>query len=319
MRVRLGRAAVVALALALAVLPVPARMGGAMVLARACILGCSRWSRRVSDLAPVRAVRRRRRSGSLRPLLWSGCPVLRSAGIAGMLRRSRRPPGGDRQRRLSVVPGRLGHELPPRSAAGATGVRQVATDQGPRGAIRPRRGRSGQRAAAGSRRPRRRTIRRSPARFRRAASAWGRQARAAGVAEAIAVELYFRKAAIDGMTDPFFLEIILNPDVLPLERPFVLAHEWAHLAGYADESEANFVAWLTCIRGVRGCALQRLALGVSARVERAADAGSPGARRRAQLAGPVISPRSVPAMPVRANEYVRPPAARTTPICVRTV
>ena len=51
------------------------------------------------------------------------------------------------------------------------------------------------------------------------------------------------------MTDPFFLEMIVNPDVLPSERPFVLAHEWAHLAGYADESEANFVAWLTCIRG----------------------------------------------------------------------
>jgi len=60
---------------------------------------------------------------------------------------------------------------------------------------------------------------------------------------------YFRWAAIDGMTDPFFLEVILNPDVLPIERPFVLAHEWAHLAGYADESEANFVAWLTCTRG----------------------------------------------------------------------
>ena len=59
---------------------------------------------------------------------------------------------------------------------------------------------------------------------------------------------YFRRAAIDGMTDPFFLEIIVNPDVLPIERPFVLAHEWAHLAGYADESEANFVAWLICLR-----------------------------------------------------------------------
>jgi hypothetical protein len=58
---------------------------------------------------------------------------------------------------------------------------------------------------------------------------------------------YFRKAAIDGMTDPFFLEVILNPDLLPFERPFVLAHEWAHLAGYADESEANFIAWLTCV------------------------------------------------------------------------
>jgi hypothetical protein len=63
------------------------------------------------------------------------------------------------------------------------------------------------------------------------------------------LELYFREAAIDGMTDPFFLEVIVNREVLPSERPFVLAHEWAHLAGYADESEANFVAWLACIRG----------------------------------------------------------------------
>jgi hypothetical protein len=60
---------------------------------------------------------------------------------------------------------------------------------------------------------------------------------------------YFRWAAIDGMTDPFFLEVIVNPDVLPVERPFVVAHEWAHLAGYADESEANFLAWLVCAHG----------------------------------------------------------------------
>ena len=51
------------------------------------------------------------------------------------------------------------------------------------------------------------------------------------------------------MTDPFFLETLLAPDLLDVERPFVIAHEWAHLAGYADESEANFVAWLTCRRG----------------------------------------------------------------------
>jgi hypothetical protein len=36
---------------------------------------------------------------------------------------------------------------------------------------------------------------------------------------------------------------------LEFERPFVVAHEWAHLAGYADESEASFVGWLTCLRG----------------------------------------------------------------------
>jgi len=69
-----------------------------------------------------------------------------------------------------------------------------------------------------------------------------------GVPKASLLGYYFRWAAIDGMTDPFFLEIIINPDVLPIEWPFVVAHEWAHLAGYADEAEANFVAWLTCVR-----------------------------------------------------------------------
>ena len=61
--------------------------------------------------------------------------------------------------------------------------------------------------------------------------------------------LYFRYAAIDGMTVPVFLEIILNPDLLAVERPSVLAHEWAHLAGYADESEASFIAWIAGTRG----------------------------------------------------------------------
>jgi hypothetical protein len=70
-----------------------------------------------------------------------------------------------------------------------------------------------------------------------------------GVPKLSLLSPYFRRAAIDGMTVPWFLEIILNADLLPIERPSVLAHEWAHLAGYAHESEANFVAWLTCQRG----------------------------------------------------------------------
>lgn len=70
-----------------------------------------------------------------------------------------------------------------------------------------------------------------------------------GVPKRSLLSVYFRRAAIDGMTDPIFLEVIVNPDVQPAERPFVLAHEWAHLAGYADESEANFVAWVACARG----------------------------------------------------------------------
>src|SRR5262249_24706552 len=71
----------------------------------------------------------------------------------------------------------------------------------------------------------------------------------AGVPKQSLISHYFRRAAIDGMTDPYFLEVIVNPDVLPFERPFVIAHEWAHLAGYANEEEASFVSWLTCIRG----------------------------------------------------------------------
>ena len=55
-----------------------------------------------------------------------------------------------------------------------------------------------------------------------------------GVPKRSVLTWYFRRAAIDGMTDPFFLEIIINPEVLDIERPFVVAHEWAHLAGYAD-------------------------------------------------------------------------------------
>ena len=59
---------------------------------------------------------------------------------------------------------------------------------------------------------------------------------------------FFRWTGVDGMINPFGLEVLANPDLLPFERPFVAAHEWAHLAGYADESEANFVGWLTCVR-----------------------------------------------------------------------
>lgn len=60
---------------------------------------------------------------------------------------------------------------------------------------------------------------------------------------------YFRRATVDGMTDPYFLETLVVRDLLPFERPFVVAHEWSHLAGIADEGEANFLAWLACIHG----------------------------------------------------------------------
>jgi hypothetical protein len=63
------------------------------------------------------------------------------------------------------------------------------------------------------------------------------------------LDWYFQRAGVAGMTDPFFLETLVAGDLLPFERPFVVAHEWAHLAGITDEGEANLAGWLACIRG----------------------------------------------------------------------
>jgi hypothetical protein len=60
---------------------------------------------------------------------------------------------------------------------------------------------------------------------------------------------FFRWTGVSGMTDPFFLETLIDDSVLPIERPMVIAHEWGHLAGFADESEASFTGWLTCVHG----------------------------------------------------------------------
>jgi hypothetical protein len=63
------------------------------------------------------------------------------------------------------------------------------------------------------------------------------------------IDPYFRAAGVEGMIDPFFLEILEAGGLLAIERPMVVAHEWGHLAGFADEGEANFLGWLTCVRG----------------------------------------------------------------------
>ena len=112
------------------------------------------------------------------------------------------------------------------------------------------------------------------------------------------------RAAIDGMTDPFFLEIIINPDVLPFERPFVLAHEWAHLAGYANEAEANFVAWLTCIRGDAARAVQRMARRIRTCARRACRGRSRDAHSRS-TPGRVEDLRAMAARYARSSPLVR--------------
>ena len=63
------------------------------------------------------------------------------------------------------------------------------------------------------------------------------------------LDWYFRAASIDGMTNPYGLEILVNSKVLPVELPALVAHEYAHLAGFADEADASVVAWLACQSG----------------------------------------------------------------------
>ncbi len=71
----------------------------------------------------------------------------------------------------------------------------------------------------------------------------------AGRPKASLLAFYLRWAAIAGVTNPLGLEVIPNPDTLPFERHAVMAHEWAHLAGFAHEAEANAVGWLMCMGG----------------------------------------------------------------------
>ena len=59
---------------------------------------------------------------------------------------------------------------------------------------------------------------------------------------------YMRAVGVSGMLAPLFLETYLNPDLTGPERPYVLAHEWAHLSGYGPEEDASFVGLLAALR-----------------------------------------------------------------------
>jgi hypothetical protein len=54
------------------------------------------------------------------------------------------------------------------------------------------------------------------------------------------------KFGLSGYFGPYFNEIHLNRFLLPMEYPFVLAHEKAHQFGITSESEANLVAFIIC-------------------------------------------------------------------------
>jgi hypothetical protein len=120
------------------------------------------------------------------------------------------------------------------------------------------------------------------------------------------LDFYFTRVSVDGMTDPFFLETLANQGLLPFERPFVVAHEWGHLAGYADESEANFLAWLICLRG--GESEQYSAwISLYGTIMSAVPPGDRGAASEPLQPGPR---RDLRAMTERLERQVNPTASR---------
>ncbi len=59
-------------------------------------------------------------------------------------------------------------------------------------------------------------------------------------------QLVMTASGSDGFMDPWTHELNVDATLSAFERPAIYAHEWAHLAGFADESEANFIAVLAC-------------------------------------------------------------------------
>jgi hypothetical protein len=58
----------------------------------------------------------------------------------------------------------------------------------------------------------------------------------------------FMKLGVNGYFGPFFNEIHLDYYLLPMDYPFVLAHEKAHQFGITSEAEANLVAYVICVK-----------------------------------------------------------------------
>ena len=58
---------------------------------------------------------------------------------------------------------------------------------------------------------------------------------------------WLHAAGIDGVFNPIVHEPIISNTVLDLERPFVIAHELAHVRGYPNEGDANVIAALASL------------------------------------------------------------------------
>lgn len=66
--------------------------------------------------------------------------------------------------------------------------------------------------------------------------------------KATMLQPYYDAAGIGGMYSPFAFETLLNATFLPFEVPRALAHEWAHVGGFTDEGDANYIGTLACLR-----------------------------------------------------------------------
>ena len=62
------------------------------------------------------------------------------------------------------------------------------------------------------------------------------------------VWLQFHVLRVAGFVSPVFLEAHIALNQTHLGFPFTVAHELAHIQGFADEGDCNFVAYLACIR-----------------------------------------------------------------------
>jgi hypothetical protein len=58
---------------------------------------------------------------------------------------------------------------------------------------------------------------------------------------------FFRAGSVTGMFNPFGHEALVTGGLLRFERPMVMLHEIAHVRGYANEGEANFIALLAAV------------------------------------------------------------------------
>jgi hypothetical protein len=67
-------------------------------------------------------------------------------------------------------------------------------------------------------------------------------------AKATLFDRYLEASGISGFINPFGHETIVGRGYHAYDRAFTLAHEWGHLAGFAEESEASFIGLLALLR-----------------------------------------------------------------------